>query len=124
MKVALVGLLQSGKSTLLAALTGRPIGHMAPMAINEAIVSVPDERVDWLAGHYGSKKVTHATIDCIDLPGLDLQTEHGRAAARRLVSEIRAVDLIVLVVRAFDDPSVPMYRERVDPRSDLVELRT
>ncbi|MDH7598370.1 MAG: DUF933 domain-containing protein [Sedimentisphaerales bacterium] len=124
MKVALIGPTQSGKSTLLAALTGRPVDHLMPAAINEGIVSVPDERIDWLAGQYKPKKVTYATIDCLDLPGLDLQTEHGRAAARRLISQIRSVDMIVLVVRAFEDASVAMYRGRIDPRTDLVELRT
>jgi len=124
MKVALIGPIQSGKTTLLAALTGRPVGHLVPTAVNEGIVSVPDERLDWLAGHYKPKRVTYAAIDCLDMPGLDLQTEHGRAAARRLVSQARAADMLVVVVRAFQDQSVAPYRGRIDPRADLAEIRT
>ena len=53
-----------------------------------------------------------------------LNTSHGRAAARRLITQIRNVDLLVLIVRAFDDPSVPPYRNSVNPVRDLTELKT
>jgi GTP-binding protein YchF len=124
MKVALIGLLQSGKGTLLAAISGKAMAHAGTPAINEMIVPVPDERIDWLSGHYKPKKTTYATIDCLDVPGLDFENDHGRAAARRLVNQIRTVDMLVLVVRAFEDSSVPMYRSRVDPVKDLAELHT
>jgi ribosome-binding ATPase YchF (GTP1/OBG family) len=68
MKVALVGLLQSGKSTILASLCGKAIPAIGSTSIEEAIVSVPDERLDWLADYCRPKKITHATIDCLDLP--------------------------------------------------------
>ena len=124
MKTALVGLMQSGKSTLLAAVSGKEIGAAGGTAIEEAIVPVPDERLDWLTGLYRPKKTVHATIDCLDVPGFNFADEHGRAAARRLISKIRTVELLVLVVRAFEDESVPAYRNRVDPRKDLEELKT
>ncbi len=124
MKVALVGLLQSGKSTILAGLSGRDIPPVGSTAIEEAIVPVPDDRLDWLTEHYKPKKVTHATVDCFDVPGFNFNDEHGRAAARRLINQIRTVDLVVLVVRAFEDPAVPPYRDKVDPTGDLTELRT
>lgn len=124
MKAALLGLLQSGKSTLFASLSGKPIPPIGSTTIEEAIVEVPDERLDWLTEHYRPKKTTHATIDCLDLPGFNLLDEHGRAAARRLINQIRAVDMLVLVVRAFEDPAVPPYRDSVDPARDLTELRT
>jgi len=124
MKVALVGLLQSGKSTLLSAISGKAIPPVGSTAIEEAIVPVPDERLDWLAEHYKPKKTTHATIDCLDLPGFNFTDEHGRAAARRLISQIRTVDMLVLVVRAFENPAVPPYRNSIDPARDLIELQT
>jgi GTP-binding protein YchF len=124
MKVALIGLLQSGKSTILASLSGKEIPAAGSMAIEEAIMPVPDERLDWLAGYRKPKKITHATIDCLDLPGFDFTNEHGRAAARRLISQVRTVELIVLVVRAFENPAVPPYRGKVDPARDLAELQT
>jgi GTP-binding protein YchF len=124
LKVALLGLLQSGKSTLLAALSGKALHKAGSASIEEIIVPVPDERLDWLTEHYKPKKTTHATIDCLDLPGFNFTDEHGRAAARRLINQIRTVDLLVLVIRAFENPAVPPYRNSVNPARDLAELRT
>ena len=109
MKVALIGLLQSGKSTLLASISGKDIPPMGSTAIEEAIVPVPDERLDWLYKYYKPKKTTHATVDCLDLPGFNFTDEHSRAAARRLINKVRTVDMLVLVVRAFENPAVPPY---------------
>jgi GTP-binding protein YchF len=119
-----LGLLQSGKSTIFAGLSGKAIPPPGSTAIEEAIVAVPDERLGWLTEHYKPKKTTHATIDCLDLPGFNFADEHGRAAARRLINQIRTVDMFVLVVRAFENPSVPPYRGSIDTTRDLAELQT
>ncbi len=124
MKVALLGLLQSGKSTILAGLTGKAVPPAGAAVIDEAIVPVPDDRFDWLEPYCKPKKTTYATIDCLDLPGFNFADDHGRAAARRLIGQIRTVDLLVLVVRAFDNPAVPPYRNTIDPARDLAELQT
>ena len=124
MKVALLGLLQSGKSTILSAVSGKAIPPIGSTSIEEAIVPVPDERLDWLKEYYNPKKTTHATVDCLDLPGFNFTDEHGRAAARRLINQIRTVELLVLVVRAFENPTVPPYRNTVEPARDLAELKT
>ena len=124
MKVALLGLLQSGKSTILSAVSGKKIPPIGSTSIEEAIVSVPDERLRWLTEHYKPKKTTYATVDCLDLPGFNFADDHGRAAARRLINQIRTVELLVLVVRSFENPAVPAYRNKVNPTGDLVELRT
>jgi GTP-binding protein YchF len=124
LKVALIGLLQSGKSTILSAISGKAMHAAGSTAIEEAIVSVPDERLDWLVKYHKPKKTTHATIDCLDLPGFNFTDDHGRAAARRLIGQIRTVDMLVMVVRAFENPAVPPYREAIDPARDLTELKT
>ena len=94
MQAALIGLIQSGKSTLLSAVSGKDIPHPGTTAIEEGIVTIPDERVEWLAALHNSKKITHAAIDCFDVPGFDFTSEHGRAAARRYLQQIRTVDLL------------------------------
>jgi len=124
LKVALLGLLQSGKSTILASLSGKAIPPIGSTAIEEAIVPVPDERLDWLTEYYKPRKTTCATLDCLDLPGFNFTDEHGRAAARRLINQIRTIDMFVLVLRAFENPAVPPYRNSVNPDRDLAELRT
>lgn len=124
MQVALLGLTQSGKSTIFTAISGKQAPPGGAMGLEEAIVSVPDERLDWLTKLYKPKKTVRATIDVLDVPGFDFTSEHGRTAARRLIGQIRTVDMLVFVVRAFENPVVPAYRDSVDPKRDLAELRT
>jgi hypothetical protein len=125
MRVALVGLPQSGKSTLFAAVAeagGSHVDLSRPDQPHLAVVKVPDERVDWLAELYQPKKTTLAELEFVDLPGFDLRDEAGRKAAKMHWSAMRQADMIVMVLRAFEDPSVPAYRNRVDPEADLEEL--
>jgi ribosome-binding ATPase YchF (GTP1/OBG family) len=68
LKVALLGLLQSGKSTILSAVSGKAIPPPGSTAIEEAIVPVPDERLDWLREYYKPKKTTNATVRALTLP--------------------------------------------------------
>jgi len=124
LKVALLGLLQSGKSTILSAVSGKKIPPIGSTAIEEAIVPVPDDRLGWLTEYYKPKKTIYATVDCLDLPGFNFIDDHGRAAARRLINQIRTVELLVLVVRSFENPAVPAYRNKVNPAGDLAELKT
>lgn len=124
MKVALLGLLESGKSTIFSAISGRKVAPPGTGVIEEAIVPVPDARLDWLVELYKPKKITYGSIDCLDVPGFNFADKHGRAAVKRLIDQIRTVELLVIVVRAFDDPAVPPYRNRIDPAKDLAELRT
>lgn len=124
MKAALLGLSQSGKSTLISAISGKAMPPAGSVNIEEAIVPVPDTRVDWLTEVYKPKKTTYATIDCLDLPGFNFSDEHGHAAAKRLINKIRNVDLLVFVVRAFQEPNVPHYKGSINPERDLVELKT
>ncbi len=124
MKAAILGLTQSGKSTLVSAVSGKDPAPTGSTEAHEVMVSVPDERLDWLTQLYQPKKTVHATVDCVDLPGLSFLDDHGRAAARRQLNQWRTADLFVLVVRAFDNPSAPAYRNSVNPQRDLDELRT
>lgn len=116
MKVAIAGLMQSGKSTLVSAISGKPVPPPGAVAIEEVVVPVPDERLDWLTELYKPKKTVHATIDCLDLPGMSFADEHTRAAARRLFNQVRTVDMFVIVVRAFDGAT--------DPAASLSDIRT
>ncbi len=124
MKAAFIGLMQSGKSTILSAVTGKEPAPMGSADIHAEMVPVPDERMDWLTELYQPKKTVHATVDCQDLPGVSFMDEHGRTAARKLFNDVRTVDMFVIVVRGFDNPSVPAYRNSVNPSRDLEELKT
>lgn len=121
MRIAFIGPLQSGKSTLFRAVTGQPAaGHHTGEQL--AVVKVPDSRLDWLAERYHPKKYTEATIECLDVPGFSQETAASQAEFRKSLPSIRKCDALVAVVRSFENPSVPPYRNRVDARADLDEL--
>lgn len=116
MKVALIGMMQSGKSTLMSAISGKSIPTSGGMHIEEEIVHVPDERLNWLTELHKPKRTVYATVDCLDLPGLSFADESSRAAARRLFGQVRTVEVFVIVVRGFG--------EGADPAKDVTNLRT
>lgn len=122
MRAAIVGLPQSGKSTLFAAATGQvPDPYEVPQE-HLGVVQVPDARLDHLARLYQPKKVTHATIEFLDVPGFSLADQHGIDGFRRHLPAIRQAELLVGVIRDFTNPAVPPYRDRVDAPADLREL--
>ncbi len=127
MRVALVGPPQSGKSTLFASVAeagGSSVHLSRGDAPHLAVVKVPDERLTWLADLYKPKKVTQAELELLDVPGLDLSDEAARHHSRTHWSAMRQSDMLVFVVRAFADDTVPAYRGRVDPSADVDELLT
>ena len=116
MKVALLGLMQSGKSTLFSAISGKAMLPAGTTNIEQAIIASPDERIEWLTNLYKPKKTVYATIECLDVPGLNFSDDHGRAAAKRFIDQIRIVDMIALVIGAYEDSA--------NPAKDLIDLRT
>ena len=125
MRVALVGVAQSGKSSVLVAVAGAD-GSLPDMSradqVHVAVAKVPDQRLQWLADLYQPKKVIPAELEFIDLPGFDLSSEAGRNRAKTHWATMRQSDMLAFVVRAFEDPAVPAYRDRLDPSADVSEL--
>lgn len=124
MKAALLGFKQSGKSTLFGAISGKAPPLSGSPKTEEAIVAVPDARIDWLTALYRPRKTAYATVDCLDLPGLSFTDPSERVLSRRLIAEAKGVDMFVLVVRSFSDPAVPPYRGETSPLRDLKELQS
>jgi len=122
MKVAIIGLPYSGKSTLFAAVTSQRPDPAAMPQEHLAVVSVPDPRLAYLTSLYNPKKVTPATIEFVDVPGFSLDDAQGRQQLRKHLPTLRLSDCFVLVVRDFANPAVPAYRNRVDRAADLAEL--
>lgn len=122
MKIAFVGPPQSGKSTLFQAITGQAPDPAHAIQEQMAVVKVPDPRLHFLANLYKPKKVTQATIEVVDIPGFSQVTPQQQAEFRRHIPSLKVCDGLVAVVRAFDNPNVPAYRDRVDPKADLEEL--
>ncbi len=119
MKVALIGLPKSGKSTIFTAATATVIDPYAPPEPHHAVVHVPDSRLVFLAKLFRSKKIVEATIELTDVPGCSLDDAHGREQWRRLLPTVRQADVLAVVVRDFQNLAVPAYQDRIDPKADF-----
>ena len=127
MKLGMVGLPNSGKSTLFNALTNSEAAAgnypFSTVDKNVGIVPVGDSRLAILQEIYGAKKVTQATIEFVDIAGLVRGSSGGGGMGNKFLSHIREMDGLVQVVRCFDDENIPHVDGNVDPVRDMETIR-
>ena len=121
MKLGIIGLPHCGKTTLYCALTHdySPTGQIfvdGRAQIDTAVVSVPDQRIDWLSTHYHPKKTSYAKIVFQDISGI---TSGQESFPRSLLTILSQVDGFIHVVRNFDDPNIPHPMHHIDAESDI-----
>lgn len=123
MKLGMVGLPNVGKSTLFNALTNAgaesanyPFCTIEP---NVGVVSVPDERLNYLENMYHPKKFTPAVLEFVDIAGLVKGASKGEGLGNKFLSNIREVDAIVHVVRCFEDPNIVHVDGQIGPKRDI-----
>ena len=128
MKIGIIGLPNSGKTTIFNTLTrgqvetaAYPAGHME---VHMAIVHVPDRRVDALAAMYNPKKVTYAQVQYTDIAGLAKGLGESGGLAGPLLNEIGNNDALLHVVRAFENDNVLHPEGDVDPARDIALVET
>ncbi len=124
MKLGIIGLPQSGKTTIFNALTrgDRPTTASAGrIEVHTAAVDVPDPRVDKLSAMFKPRKTIYAKVTYADIAGLE-----GGAAksgiSGQLLNQLTQMDGFLLVVRAFVDENVPHPAGSVNPRRDVESM--
>jgi len=131
MRLGIIGLPQSGKTTIFNALTrgSQPVTLSGGrIEVHTAVVDVPDERLDRLVETFHPLKTTHARVTYADIAGLEGRAgDNGNGNGRggvsgQLLNQLAQMDGFVHVVWCFENPSVPHPIGKVDPRRDIAAM--
>src|SRR5437762_981934 len=117
MKTGIIGLPQVGKTSLFGILTKAKLSEQAyanPREAHVGVAKVPADRLDRLASLFSAKKLTHASVEYVDVGAI------GQDALKETayIGHLRTVDALAHVVRAFEDPSIP-HVGPIDPLRDI-----
>jgi hypothetical protein len=117
MQTGIIGLPQVGKTTLFRILTKATVdSSKGGQETRVGVAKVPEPRLLDLAKLYNPKKITYATVQYVDLGGMQ------KERMRESLASLREVDCIMHVIRVFDDPSVPHTEGSIDPLRDATNL--
>src|SRR5690242_539115 len=120
LKLGIIGFPKTGKTTVFNTLTrghAETSAYGASSTPNIGTVKVPDKRLDVLTEMFVPKKTTPATVEYIDVAGMNKGA--GKEGALPGLNEIQKVQALVHVVRAFEDPNLPHPEGSVDPLRDI-----
>lgn len=121
MKLGIIGLPQSGKTTVFNALTRaqQPTGEaVGRMEVHTAVVDVPDERVEHLTRMFNPRKKILAKVTYADIAGLGSAADKAEISGQ-LLNQLAQMDGFIHVARCFEDPQVAHVRESLDPQRDI-----
>ena len=121
MKTAIIGLPMVGKTSLFTILTGvHQETRIGSTAARTGIAKVPDARLDELARLFEPNKLTHATVEYVDMPAISKENLRDPS----YLASLRVVDAFAHVLRLFDDESIPHEKGSVDPVRDMEDVET
>jgi GTP-binding protein YchF len=122
--IGLVGLPNVGKSTTFNALTKAQNAESANYPFctiepNKAVVPVPDKRLEELAKIVNPEKIQYSTLDFVDIAGLVKGASKGEGLGNKFLGNIRETEVILHIVRCFEDPNIVHTEGSIDPIRDV-----
>ena len=122
--IGLVGLPNVGKSTTFNALTKAQNAQSANYPFctiepNKAVVPVPDRRLNELAKIVNPERIQYSTLDFVDIAGLVKGASRGEGKGNKFLSNIRETEVILEIVRCFDDDNITHVEGEIDPIRDI-----
>ncbi|ABO50725.1 GTP-binding protein YchF [Desulforamulus reducens MI-1] len=119
----IIGLPMVGKTTIFNLLTNsnQEVSNFLSGKTETITASarVPDKRIDFLVNMYKPRKITYAQIQFSEVPGLVRGASEGKGVGNQFLSAIRNADLLVHVVRAYQNPDVPHVEDEINPLRDI-----
>ena len=127
--IGLVGLPNVGKSTTFNALTKAQNAEAANYPFctiepNKAVVPVPDKRLNELSKIVNPERIQHSTLDFVDIAGLVKGASKGEGLGNKFLSNIRETEVILQIVRCFEDENIVHTEGSIDPLRDIEIIET
>ncbi|MCL1850940.1 MAG: redox-regulated ATPase YchF [Bacteroidetes bacterium] len=123
MKCGIIGLTNSGKTTLFNCIsnTKATITDFAYSTnkSNIGVCNVPDPRLEHINTFIKAERLVYATMDIVDIPGLAKGASHGEGIGNTFLSDVRLCDALIHVLRCFDNPNLPHVEGSIDPVRDI-----
>ena len=121
MKTAIIGLPMTGKTSLFTILTGaHQETRLGSTATRTGVARVPDDRLEALGRLFEPPKVTHATVEYVDVPSISKESLRDPS----YIASLRVADAFAHVLRLFADETVPHEKGSLDPLRDLEDVET
>ncbi len=124
MQIGLVGLPQSGKTSVFQTLSQIHLDSsaIAKRESNQAIVKVPDARLDLLTNIFNPKKKVNATIEIVDLVGVQKGDRASSQFNSQFITKVKTNDAFIHVVRGFEDDTIPHIEGSINLIRDIRTL--
>lgn len=123
MKIGIIGLPLTGKTTLFNLLTNSDIEvaefSQGKLEANQGMAMVPDERIHFLSDLNNARKLSFASIELIDVPGLEKGASVGKGVGNQFLNNVRKTDTLVHVIRTFKNENIIHPNGEINPMNDI-----
>ncbi len=123
LKCGIVGLTNTGKTTIFNCMSSTKAEAttyaFSTSKSNLGVIDIPDDRLYEINKIVHAPKVTPATVEIVDIPGLAKGSSHGEGIGNKFLGDIQQTDALIQVLRCFDDVNLPHVEVSVDPVRDI-----